>query len=277
LAFPLQLRPFEPADWPGVWGLLEPVFRAGETFPQDPAITEAEAKLLWVDHSQAVTVAVDAAGAVVGTYYLRPNALCLGSHVANAGYVVAERCRREGVGSRLCEHSLEAARRLGFRAMQFNLVVSSNTAGLRCWQANGFRIVGTLPGAFHHRRLGDVDAHVMFRSLGGQRQSGGAQPAPAMTPTREQILAASAGWVAVLLNVLPGLGAGYLYQRRWKAYWITSALASGWFVAGALLARDAPAAAEAQNQLVGLIGLLLLAAVTAAEAGLAVKRARQAV
>jgi hypothetical protein len=95
-----------------------------------------------------------------------------------------------------------------------------------------------------------------------------------MSPTREQILAASAGWVAVLLNVLPGLGTGYLYQRRWKAYWITAALATAWFVVGALLARNADPGAEAQNQLVGLIGLLLLAAVTAAEAGLAVKRVR---
>ena len=96
-----------------------------------------------------------------------------------------------------------------------------------------------------------------------------------MTPTREQILAASAGWVAMLLNVVPGLGTGYLYQRRWRAYWITSLLATGWFVAGALLARNADAAAEAQNQWVGLLGLLLLAAVTATEAGLAVKRVRQ--
>ena len=96
-----------------------------------------------------------------------------------------------------------------------------------------------------------------------------------MTPTREQILAASAGWVAVLLNVIPGLGAGYLYQRRWKAYWITSALASAWFVAGAVLGANAEAAAEAQNQLLGLIGLLVLAAVTAVEAGLAVKRVRR--
>lgn len=99
--------------------------------------------------------------------------------------------------------------------------------------------------------------------------------APSMAPTREQILAASAGWVAVVLNVVPGLGAGYLYQRRWKAYWITSALATAWFVAGAVLAKDAAAAAEAQNQLVGLLGLLLLAGVTASEAGLAVKRVRQ--
>ena len=93
-------------------------------------------------------------------------------------------------------------------------------------------------------------------------------------PTREQILAASAGWVAVLLNVIPGLGAGYLYQRRWKAYWITSALGAAWFVAGAILGQDAEPAAEAQNQLVGLIGLLLLSGGTATEAGLAVKKVR---
>ena len=95
-----------------------------------------------------------------------------------------------------------------------------------------------------------------------------------MTPNREQILAASAGWVAVLLNVIPGLGAGYLYQRRWRDYWITSALATSWFVAGAVLAQNADAAAESQNQLVGLIGLIVLAVVTATEAGLAVKKVR---
>jgi hypothetical protein len=98
---------------------------------------------------------------------------------------------------------------------------------------------------------------------------------PAMALSREQILAASSGWVAVLLNVLPGLGTGYLYQRRWKAYWITAALASAWFVAGAFFGRDADPATEMQNQLIGLIGLLVLAAVTAVEAGLAVKRVRQ--
>jgi hypothetical protein len=95
-----------------------------------------------------------------------------------------------------------------------------------------------------------------------------------MTPNREQILAASAGWVAVFLNVIPGLGAGYLYQRRWRAYWITSALATSWFVAGAVLAQNADATAESQNQLVGLIGLIVLAVVTATEAGLAVKKVR---
>ena len=96
------------------------------------------------------------------------------------------------------------------------------------------------------------------------------------SPTSEQILAASAGWVAALLNVVPGLGAGYLYQRRWKAYWITSLLATAWFVAGAAIGQNAEPETEAQNQLVGLIGLLVLAAVTATEAGMAVKRVRDA-
>jgi L-amino acid N-acyltransferase YncA len=145
--------------------LLEPVFRAGETFPHDPAITEDEARTLWVDQSQAVLVALDASDNVVGSYYLRPNSLSLGAHVANAGYVVAEHCRRQGIGSCLCQHSLQAARQLGFRAMQFNLVVCTNTAGLRCWERNGFQVVGTLPGAFRHQRLGYVDALVMVQSV----------------------------------------------------------------------------------------------------------------
>ena len=148
-----------------MWALLEPVFRAGETFPHDPAIAEAEAWMAWVEQNQAVMVAVDVAGALVGTYYMRPNSLTLGAHVANAGYVVAEQCRREGIGSRLCQHSLNEARRLGFRAMQFNLVVGTNTAGIRCWQRNGFQVVGTLKGAFRHSQLGYVDALVMLQAL----------------------------------------------------------------------------------------------------------------
>jgi L-amino acid N-acyltransferase YncA len=120
--------------------------------------------MAWLEQSQAVIVAVDVTGALVGTYYLRPNSLALGAHVANAGYVVAEHCRRQGIGSRLCQHSLNEARQFGFREMQFNLVVGTNTAGIGCWQRNGFQVVGTLPGAFRHRRLGYVDALVMVHT-----------------------------------------------------------------------------------------------------------------
>ena len=96
-----------------------------------------------------------------------------------------------------------------------------------------------------------------------------------MAPTKREILAASAGWVAVTLNVVPGLGAGYLYQRRWRVYWITSALATTWFVLGAVLGQGAEGAQDIQNQLVGLVGLIALAAGTAVEAGIAVKKSRE--
>ena len=96
-----------------------------------------------------------------------------------------------------------------------------------------------------------------------------------MSPSKQEILAASSGWVAVLLNVVPGLGTGYLYQRRWRAYWITSALATSWFVAGALLGGPEDGALDQRHQLIGLAGLLLLAGITAAEAGLAARRARE--
>ena len=96
-----------------------------------------------------------------------------------------------------------------------------------------------------------------------------------MAPTKKEILAASAGWVAVTLNVVPGLGAGYLYQRRWKAYWMTSVLATAWFVLGGVLGQEADGAEEIQNQLIGLLGLVALAAGTAVEAGLAAKKSRE--
>ena len=96
-----------------------------------------------------------------------------------------------------------------------------------------------------------------------------------MAPTKKEVLAASAGWVAVTLNVVPGLGTGYLYQRRWKAYWITSALATSWFVLGVVLGQGAESAEDIQNQWIGLLGLVALAAATAVEAGLAAKKSRE--
>lgn len=96
-----------------------------------------------------------------------------------------------------------------------------------------------------------------------------------MAPTKREILAASAGWVAVTLNVVPGLGAGYLYQRRWKAYWMTSVLATTWFVLGAVLGQGAEGGEAIQNQLIGFLGLVALAAGSAVEAGLATKKSRE--
>jgi len=104
-------------------------------------------------------------GRVGGTYILRPNQLGPGSHVANAAFMVASDAQRSGVGRSMAKHCLDEARRMGFRAMQFNFVVSTNTPAIHLWEQLGFKIVGTLPGAFHHPEKGYVDVYVMYRSL----------------------------------------------------------------------------------------------------------------
>ena len=161
----LTVREYTSGDWPALWAIMEPVFRAGETYAFDPAITKAEAQRVWIEETAATYVAVDETGMLLGTYYIKPNQPGLGAHVCNCGYIVAAAARGQGIASRLCEHSQDEARRLGFRAMQFNLVISTNTRAVRLWQAMGFAIVGRLPGAFQHPRHGYVDALVLFQTL----------------------------------------------------------------------------------------------------------------
>jgi ribosomal protein S18 acetylase RimI-like enzyme len=160
----VTIRPATPADDAAIWAILEPTFRAGETYPIPREVSRAEALAYWRAPGHAVFVAVDA-GQIVGTYYLRANNRGGGAHVANCGYVVAPQARRRGVARAMCEHSLAQARERGFAAMQFNFVIASNEHAVRLWQACGFAIVGTLPGAFEHPARGFVDAYVMYRKL----------------------------------------------------------------------------------------------------------------
>jgi ribosomal protein S18 acetylase RimI-like enzyme len=118
----------------------------------------------WFQAGGHAYVAEDA-GQVIGSYLIKPNQPGLGSHIANAAYMVSSAARGSGVGRRMGEHSLADAKRLGFRAMQFNIVVAVNTPAVRLWRSLGFRIVGTLPGVFRHAQHGFVDAYVMFREL----------------------------------------------------------------------------------------------------------------
>lgn len=185
----LEVRPFRDEDWPAVWGLLRPVFRAGETYAVDRDIGEAAGRGLWTGAGKWTFVALDpSSGEVLGTYYGKANHPGAGAHVANCGYVVGEAARGRGVASAMCRHSLAEARRRGHRAMQFNLVAASNQGAVRLWQRLGFAIVGTLPGAFAHPVHGDVDAHVMFQSLEGggaasrAPEGAAATPAPAPAP-----------------------------------------------------------------------------------------------
>jgi len=160
----MLIRQSEPRDDDAIWRILEPTFRAGETYPVPRDISRAGALAYWHTPGHAVFVAEDA-GTIVGTYYLRANNRGGGAHVANCGYVVAPDAFGRGVAQAMCAHSLGEAKSRGFSAIQFNFVIASNERAVRLWQRMGFAIVGRLPGAFQHPRLGLVDAYVMLRSL----------------------------------------------------------------------------------------------------------------
>lgn len=159
------IRSFREHDWPGLWDLLRPVFAAGDTYPYSPTISEDEARREWIDTKRAAYVAVDSSERVLGSYYIKDNQPTLGAHVCNCGYVVSETARGQGLGTRMCEHSQAEARRLGYRCMQYNLVVATNTVAIKTWENQGFAITGTLPGAFRHPTLGYVDALIMYKQL----------------------------------------------------------------------------------------------------------------
>ena len=160
----MLIRQSEPRDDDAIWRILEPTFRAGETYPVPRDISRADALAYWRTPGHAVFVAEDA-GTIVGTYYLRANNRGGGAHVANCGYVVAPDAFGRGVAQAMCSHSLGEAKSRGFSAMQFNFVIASNERAVRLWQRMGFAIAGRLPGAFQHPRLGLVDAYVMLRNL----------------------------------------------------------------------------------------------------------------
>jgi len=140
------------------------VCAAGDAFAYDADTPEAVARKLWFDPPATAFVAEEN-GTFLGTYFLRPNQPGRGSHVANGGYIVSEAARGRGLSETMCRHSLEAAKQLGYQAMQFNYVVSSNTAAVRVWAKCGFEIAATLPGAFRHIDGRFVDVFVMWRNL----------------------------------------------------------------------------------------------------------------
>lgn len=160
-----NIRRFRTEDWAQLWPLLQTTFASGDTYAYAPDSSEEEIHKTWIEAPLATYVACSDDGAILGSYMLKANQPGLGSHVCNCGYVTAADARGQGIASAMCEHSQAEARSFGFRAMQFNLVVSTNTGAVRLWQKLGFDIVGTLPGAFKHRQLGYVDAHVMFKQL----------------------------------------------------------------------------------------------------------------
>lgn len=160
----MEIRPAQTADASGIWEIIAPAVQAGDTYALPRDMSQEQALAYWMGMDRETFVAEEN-GKLLGTYYLRSNQLGGGSHVANCGYVTAADAAGRGIARAMCEHSLERARAKGYRAMQFNLVVSTNERAVKLWQRLGFQVVGTLPGAFSHPTLGDVDALVMYRKL----------------------------------------------------------------------------------------------------------------
>jgi len=158
------IREATESDWPAIWSLFRAVCASGDSYAYDEQTSEEVARKLWFDPPARGFVSLEGEH-FLGTYFLRQNQPGRGSHVANGGYMVTETARGRGVASAMCAHSIEMAKKLGYRAMQFNYVVSTNEVAVRTWRKHGFELVGTLPNAFRHATLGYVDVFMMYREL----------------------------------------------------------------------------------------------------------------
>jgi ribosomal protein S18 acetylase RimI-like enzyme len=170
----LNIRLAKDPDRDAIWKIFHEVIAAGDTYPIDPEISREDAFAYWFGANTHTYVAeldrlkqssLQEDHCLVGTYILRPNQSGGGGQVANAAFMVPATARGQGIGRAMGEHCLKEARRLGFRAIQFNFVVSTNESAVKLWQDLGMEIVGTLPSAFRHPEKGDVDVYVMFQSL----------------------------------------------------------------------------------------------------------------
>jgi ribosomal protein S18 acetylase RimI-like enzyme len=160
-----DIRAFHPSDWPQLWPILQTTFASGDTYAYAPDSSEQAIHDAWIKSPAATFVALNETGVVVGTYFIKPNQPGLGAHVCNCGYVVAPAARGQGIAGLMCEHSQIEAVKLGFVAMQFNLVVATNVGAIALWKKLGFAVMATLPKAFAHQRLGLVDALLMYKLL----------------------------------------------------------------------------------------------------------------
>lgn len=153
-------------DHASIWSIIGPVIQAGETYTLDRDMSEEAALDYWLAPDKETFVAT-LEGEIVGTYYIRANQPGGARHVCNCGYMTAAAAAGRGIARAMCQHSLDYARQRGFRAMQFNFVVSTNERAVALWKSLGFAVVGLLPGAFEHPVHGDVDALVMYQGLDG--------------------------------------------------------------------------------------------------------------
>ena len=161
----MEIRPFTDTDWPQVWPIVRDIVRAADTFAYDPAMTEGEARAVWIEPSPGLTVVAIENDRVLGSAKMASNRPGPGSHVATASFMVPAEARGRGVGKALCRFALDWARDRGFAGMQFNAVAESNVGAIALYRQLGFQVVGTVPGAFAHPTLGRVGLHIMYCPL----------------------------------------------------------------------------------------------------------------
>lgn len=161
----LVIRPAAAGDWPAIWPIVETVVREGETYALPADLTSAAARDYWLERPPGATVVAELGGAVVGTAKMGPNRPGNGAHVGTASFMVDPAARGRGVARALAEHVVAWHREHGFRGIQFNAVVETNTAAVHLWRSLGFRVVGTVPGAFRSPAHGYVGLHVMHLDL----------------------------------------------------------------------------------------------------------------
>jgi L-amino acid N-acyltransferase YncA len=162
----MKIREATSDDWPAIWPFLHDIVAAGDTYTWPPEIGEEQAREMWFPAPPARTVvAVDDSGAILGTAKMNRNHLGPGSHIASASFMVDPDKAGRGVGRALGQHVLDQARADGYRAMQFNAVVETNTHAVALWQSLGFEVMTTLPEGFHHPTDGYVGLHIMYQRL----------------------------------------------------------------------------------------------------------------
>ncbi len=159
-----QIRKATDEDKPAVWQIIKAVIATGDTYVFAPDSPEAEMIAYWFSPEKYVYVAEED-GEILGTYWIKANQPGLGSHVGNGAYMVSPNAKGKGIGRMMAEHSIEEARRIGFKAIQFNFVVKSNEVAAKLWKSLGFEIIGEIPDAFDHKFNGMTNAYVMYKKL----------------------------------------------------------------------------------------------------------------
>ena len=162
----MEIREATPEDWPQIWPFFQETVRAGETYAFDPEMGPDLGAAIWMEQPPGCTVVAVEDGMVLGSAKMGPNRPGRGAHVGTASFMVAPAARGRGVGRALAEHVIGWHREQGYRGIQFNAVVETNTAAVNLWKALGFEVVGTVPGAFEHPVHGYVGLHVMYLPLG---------------------------------------------------------------------------------------------------------------